>query len=182
MREKILVLLGLAAVVFSSSALACGVERWSVKTGTDADAGKVDLNNPIMTALTELIHFERPSDIPRDGRAAPFETQLYQIEAVITKIKHEGDGDYHLVLTSPDDSRSTMVAEIPEPDCVGAESPFLSGIHEAQNAFDAFRKAGGKTPVKVTIKGVGFFDFAHGQTGGAPNVFELHPVLGVQFH
>ena len=31
--------------------------------------------------------------------------------------------------------------------------------------------------VPVQIVGVGMFDFLHGQTGVAPNAFELHPVL-----
>jgi hypothetical protein len=30
---------------------------------------------------------------------------------------------------------------------------------------------------EATIRGVGFFDFLHGQTGVAPNGIELHPVL-----
>ena len=30
---------------------------------------------------------------------------------------------------------------------------------------------------RATIRGVGFFDFLHGQTGVAPNGIELHPVL-----
>jgi uncharacterized protein (TIGR03437 family) len=33
----------------------------------------------------------------------------------------------------------------------------------------------------VQVKGVGFFDFLHGQTGAAPNGIELHPVLDVEF-
>ncbi len=33
----------------------------------------------------------------------------------------------------------------------------------------------------VTVTGVGFFDFLHGQTGVAPNGIELHAVLDVQF-
>ncbi len=33
----------------------------------------------------------------------------------------------------------------------------------------------------VTVTGVGFFDFLHGQTGVAPNGIELHSVLDVQF-
>ena len=36
-------------------------------------------------------------------------------------------------------------------------------------------------PTKVRITGVGFFDHSHGQTGGAPNSIELHPVLSVIF-
>jgi hypothetical protein len=33
----------------------------------------------------------------------------------------------------------------------------------------------------VTIQGLGFFDFAHGQDGVAPNAIELHPVTGIAF-
>jgi hypothetical protein len=33
----------------------------------------------------------------------------------------------------------------------------------------------------VQIKGVGFFDFIHGQTGVAPNGVELHPILDITF-
>ena len=33
----------------------------------------------------------------------------------------------------------------------------------------------------VTVTGVGFFDFLHGQTGVAPNGIELHAVLDIQF-
>lgn len=36
-------------------------------------------------------------------------------------------------------------------------------------------------PVAARITGVGFFDRAHGQTGVAPNVFELHPILRVEW-
>ena len=35
------------------------------------------------------------------------------------------------------------------------------------------------TPARIT--GIGFFDRAHGQTGAAPNVIELHPILKVEF-
>jgi hypothetical protein len=36
-------------------------------------------------------------------------------------------------------------------------------------------------PTQARITGVGFFDRAHGQTGAAPNVIELHPVLRVEW-
>jgi len=34
----------------------------------------------------------------------------------------------------------------------------------------------------VTVRGPGFFDFAHGQDGVAPNAIELHPVISIEFH
>jgi hypothetical protein len=36
-------------------------------------------------------------------------------------------------------------------------------------------------PTQARITGVGFFDRAHGATGAAPNVIELHPVLKVEW-
>jgi len=36
-------------------------------------------------------------------------------------------------------------------------------------------------PTAARITGVGFFDRAHGATEAAPNVFELHPVLKIEW-
>ena len=35
--------------------------------------------------------------------------------------------------------------------------------------------------VPVTLTGLGYFDFAHGQRGVAPNAIELHPVINIFF-
>jgi hypothetical protein len=68
---------------------------------------------------------------------------------------------------------------------VGAGSPFATAISNARSKFDAqlhattsFQTAN----IPVQIKGVGFFDFLHGQTGVAPNGVELHPVLDIVFN
>jgi hypothetical protein len=55
-------------------------------------------------------------------------------------------------------------------------------MKNARNAFgDACGVPGSSTFTKLkgraTIRGIGFFDFLHGQTGVAPNGIELHPVL-----
>ncbi|MBU6198231.1 MAG: PKD domain-containing protein [Xanthomonadaceae bacterium] len=78
-----------------------------------------------------------------------------------------------------------MIAEIPDPACVGAGSPFAADIQNTRGQFDAkytattsFQTA--NIPVQLT--GVGMFDFLHGQTGVAPNGIELHPVLGIVFN
>jgi hypothetical protein len=43
----------------------------------------------------------------------------------------------------------------------------------------AFQTAIKSTPARIT--GVGFFDRMHGQTGVAPNVIELHPILKIEW-
>jgi len=65
-----------------------------------------------------------------------------------------------------------------------AQRVFASLIANARTQFDArftatssFQSAN----IPVQIKGVGMFDFLHGQTGVAPNGIELHPVLDIKF-
>lgn len=160
----------------------CGVERWSVKTGTDADAGLINLQSTTQTTIASLISLPAPTTLPPDNRIQPTETTVFQVHATLTEYKLEADSDYHLILS--DGTGDTMIAEIPSPACVGSSSVLLSGIQNARSEFDArytptdnFQTAN----VPVTVTGVGFFDFLHGQTGVAPNGIELHAVLDVQF-
>jgi hypothetical protein len=165
----------------------CGQERWSVKTGTDADSGSVDLTSPQKTTIAQLIALTPPRPIPASTRFSPTEKTVFVVNATLTDYKLEGgwhgDSDYHLVLQ--DEQGNTMVAEIPSPGCVGSGSPFAGPIASARTKFDSqftatssFQNA--NVPVQVT--GVGFFDFAHGQHGAAPNVIELHPILDIVFN
>jgi hypothetical protein len=160
----------------------CGVERWSVKTGTDADAGSITLQSTTQTTIASLDAIPAPSNLPAGNRVKPTETTVYQLHVTLTQYKLEADSDYHLVLS--DGAGHTMIGEIPDPACVGSGSPLLSSIQKARSEFDAKYTATGsfKTAnVPVTITGVGFFDFNHGQTGVAPNAIELHSVLDLQF-
>ena len=177
-------LLLIACFISSSTLLAqCGVERWSVKTGTDADAGTVNLNALTSTTVANMRAFTTPNPIPSNNRVSPAETTVWVINATLTLFKLESDSDYHLVIQ--DTSGNTMITEIPAPSCVGSGSPFLAAITNARATFDAqftattsFQTA--NIPVQVT--GVGMFDFPHGQTGAAPNQIELHPVLNIVFN
>jgi hypothetical protein len=45
----------LVAAALVSLVIACGVERWSVKVGTDADAGQIDPTNPVWTSVSEFL-------------------------------------------------------------------------------------------------------------------------------
>ena len=159
----------------------CGVERWSVKTGTDADAAKINLASTTSTSIAFLDGLAEPASLPANNRIAPTETTVFQLQATLVEYKLETDSDFHLVLS---DGTHTMIAEIPDPACVGAGSPLLAGIIKARGEFTArFTPTSGFQPanIPVTITGVGFFDFLHGQTGVAPNGIELHAVLDVQF-
>src|SRR5450759_851124 len=164
----------------ASSTGACGVERWSVKTVADADTGLVNLGSVTQTSIGTMRSYAKPATLPANNRISPQETTLYSIDATLTAYKLETDSDYHLVIQ---DSSGTMITEIPDPACAGG-SAFASGIQSARNEFDAaynptstFKFAN----IPVRVRGIGFFDFLHGQTGVAPNGIELHPVLDIIF-
>jgi lamin tail-like protein len=166
----------------------CGVERWSVKTGSDPDAALVDLNSATPTTIASLRTFAYPSpNPPSNNRVAPAETTQWVIHGTLTKYKLEDDSDYHLVVQ--DGAGITMVTESvfpgDSPACVSNTSPFLPGMGVTRCAMDSsLPLATGSfqtVSVPVRIIGVGMFDFAHGQTGAAPNQIELHPILDIAF-
>ncbi len=161
----------------------CGVERWSVKTGTDADGSNVDLSSTSSTTISTMRSWPKPASIPANNRISPYETTQWVLNATLTEYKLETDSDYHLVIS--DSSGNTMIAEIPSPNCVGSGSPFAPGIQNARNEFDARYNATTSfqtANIPVQIRGVGMFDFLHGQTGVAPNGIEIHPVLDIAFN
>jgi hypothetical protein len=78
-----------------------------------------------------------------------------------------------------------MIAEFPASFCVGSTAPPAAKA-EMKTARAAILRCGpapreGFAPLTgpVTITGVGFWDFDHGQRGVAPNAIELHPVLKI---
>lgn len=224
-----------------------GSERWPVKTGQDPDRAKVgknivndtDLGAGIVEAtLEELISLPRPpgmEDATQDPpqftsvRNGITEVTIWRITAKIIALKHEKDGDYHLVLQGT--SGQQMVAEIPTPTPVFiGDSPWLENIRQARAEIDdklvrhlspaSFGMMEDKLvpqgammsplranptplvsfvtpppgsrlvqplfqtairPTLARITGVGFFDRAHGATGAAPNVIELHPALKIEW-
>ena len=163
----------------------CGVERWSVKTGTDPDAVLVNLNSASPTTFNNLLALPRPTLIPDNQRLLPTEMTLWTMPVTLNGYFLAKDSDYHMVLT--DGNGRTMIAEIPSPTCVGPGSPFAAGIAHARAQMNArFPPAPPgilqALNVPVQLTGVGFFDFIEGQTGQAPNGIELHPVIDIIFN
>lgn len=172
-------------------------ERWSVKTGADADAAAIDIAVPTRNSIAALRAVPAPAVLPADGRSKEnnVERTAWEVDATLVGYKLEQDRDYHLVLADADGK--TMIAEIPDPAAVAAGCRFVPQITAARSAFDA--RFGTQmsalaaatvanavpmivgTRVPVQVVGIGFFDFIHGQTGVAPNGVELHPVLSIAF-
>lgn len=138
-----------------------GVERWPVKTGTDADVNKVGQNivkgenlgeGIVPTSVEEMLTLPRASNMPpvkksfpknsfyQNHRTAPTETTIWKLTATVVEATLEQDGDYHLVLRG--DSGKTMIGEIPNPDPAYVKNP--AWLAEIKNARDAMnQKLGG---------------------------------------
>lgn len=131
-----------------------GVERWPVKTGTDADVALVGKNvieghdfgaGIVEATVEELVRIGRPpgmrpatsgfDDTFHDRRLGVVEKTVWSVEADIIAIKQENDGDYHLVIQGA--SGKTMIAEIPTPtkEFVGS-SPWLNNMKVARAEID----------------------------------------------
>ncbi len=178
-----LFLLALIMFVPSGASAQCNSERWSIKTGTDSGASAINLNSPTATTIANLTAIPAPGTIPDEQRIQPAETTLWRINATLVKFIHAYDSDYHMVFA--DSAGRTMIAEIPDPNCVGPGSAFAAGIAHARAQFDAKFTATEEfqeVNVPVQITGVGFFDYQEGQEGIAPNAIELHPIIDIIFN
>jgi len=163
--------------------MACGEERWPVKTLSDADASLVNFT-PVQSTVADLRSLTAPSSLPQNSRIAPTELTEYTVTAKLVEFKLEDDRDIHLVIADQNDTSQTMIVEFPDATvCAGAVDSAHAG--EMRTARAALVAALGQPSASHftnltgtgTVTGVGFFDFLHGQTGVAPNGIELHPVL-----
>ncbi len=176
---------GALFLVFSAAHVSaqCNSERWSVKTGTDQDVSQVNLSSRVSTTIQSLASLATPKSIPSNKRINSTEKTVWVVNATLVKFIHAYDSDYHMVIK--DSAGRTMIAEIPDPNCVASGSPFASGIAHARQQFDARFTASDEfqtVSVPVTVTGVGFFDYKEGQEGIAPNGIELHPILDIVFN
>src|ERR1043166_872052 len=84
-------------LVFPTTALLCGVERWKVKTCKDTTVNRLFVGNDIHNALRTpqhtdietLIGLPRPVGTPGNTRVATAERKIWVIEAILTDYKQE---------------------------------------------------------------------------------------------
>jgi hypothetical protein len=137
----------------------CGVERWSVKVGTDPDAGLVNTSNATPVPIADMRNWPAPPTPPDNARISPYETTAWLINGTLTVYKKETDVDYHIVVQ--DGPGNTVITEIPCA-CCAVGSPFQSLIEAARQAFDSRLSATTSfqtANIPIRIKGVGLLRF-----------------------
>ena len=149
----------------------CGVYRWRVKILTDTDAESIRFE-PVDATIHDLIGLPRPPDA-RERRRGGVEFQVYRVKAVLEDVRPRIDQDLHLLLRDPEDPEARMIVEIPNPRCA-LESRHVAAFAAVRHVAESLQKTHGTL---VEVVGPGFFDMPETRIGGAPNGFELHPVL-----
>jgi hypothetical protein len=165
-----------------------GSLRWRVKTLTDYDTSFIRFDHVIKSSIREQSKL-RSREISSSTPRLASETQVYEITALLTAIKREIDGDYHLVLKEVEGDLM-MIAELPFP-----EEPEIAAsgrIHKFRKVKRVIDSLVGIPPLmierhidppkKIRLTGVGFFDSKHmiAQQGMLPNLRELHPILSIK--
>jgi hypothetical protein len=120
------------------------------------------------TTIAHLVGIPRPAHVP--STRLPLERRIYSVVGSAEMIREESDQDLHVVLRS---GSKHLIAEAPNaPFC----TPKATALRKKQmgQARSLVRPFCSKTHVV----GVAYFDYYHGQTSVAPNVIELHPILG----
>jgi hypothetical protein len=154
-----------------------------VKTAADADRSKISTSPVLSTSIASISSRPKPTSYPNNNRIAPVELHVWQITATVTQYKEEADSDVHLVLR--DSSNRSMIAEIPAPSCVSSISRFRTNIASSRSTWmHTFPLSTSWHYIhrSVTLRGLGFFDPPHGQTGASTNGVELHPVIHMQLN
>lgn len=157
--------------------LVCGEERWAVKTLSDPDVMRVNMNDVISTTVAALNGFTAHCSGLPAARTYPEEFRVFEIIGTVVLTRDEDDRDVHVVLSDLADPSQTIIVEVADPACQGAaQSPFLAFLIQARSQYQSLGRLIGKT---IRVRGVGFYDFDHGQTGRSRSCIELHPVLAI---
>lgn len=159
----------------------CGIERWNVKTMSDAAAKGIHRQKPRTATVEQLASMPAPPWSARAPRSAA-EMLIYSVDGCIAAYALEADSDLHVVLQGQ--TGATMIVEFPDAANCAPWSHAPGLMENARKAFlqlaperpsSTFRYL--HEPMPVTVVGPLFMDKVHGQEGVAPNGAEIHPVL-----
>lgn len=157
--------------------------RLAVKTLTDKEATNINWT-PKETTIPAISKFVQPFP----GRDKKFdknirfwyEFNVYEIKCRIREFRKDDQGDYHLVLMDINDSTSTIVGQILNPESPAlVGSQYMGSFTNTREEFELFMLPRNKVMEGVyTITGVCFFD-QHHEVGSAPNLVEIHPIMDI---
>ena len=152
----------------------CGVYRAEVKAASDRDAMKI-ITTPAESEVARLAAATPSPPVPGDFRAG-IELTVFRVKGALRSVRFEPDGDIHLII---EDGNRTLIAEVPSLDCGAEHGRFAAEIRSARSYLLERRHRLVRSHASVTVDGVAFVDFEHGQSGAAGNSVELHPVVRI---
>lgn len=154
-----------------------GEDRWQQKILVDDKAMNINTLSTLTTiaSINSINTTAEPNKFADNKPRMSIEQQVYTIKhCYISDALRENDNDVHLVIE--DGKGHHMIAEIPDPTCIGiATSPWLGDIQKVRNFF--LDHASNYRHFLFTVTGPLFVDKAHSQTGKADNNIEIHPIL-----
>jgi hypothetical protein len=162
------------------SAAGCGSRLWGLKTLSDPGRRLIYLR-PRPTTIAEVNARPMPRRTP-NWRSRGYARHVWELVAQIVEYKLEANGDIHLILF---DGGDYMIAKLPSPACLPRRSRERRAIVSTRRKFES--SCGPVTNrwqflgAVVTMTGVGFWDFPHGQRGHARNYAELNPLTAIRF-
>jgi len=137
----------------------------------------VDMNTVAPVTITALNALQAHCSGLPEERTFREEFHVFEISGIVLRTTNQPDRDISIALADPHDVARTIVAAVVEPTCAGAiDSPFRSLLQEARLQY---LRLGALTGQIVRIRGVGFFNFDHGQTGRSRSCIEMHPVVSI---
>jgi hypothetical protein len=165
----------------STSEPECGIERWHVKILTDGDTSSINWT-PVTTTLAKQNSYPELT-VSEDTTRMALEDSVVSVACTIVAFKKEDDKDIHLIIV--DNAKDSMIAEIPSIDCAEVAASSYASEFSAASQWVTNNLGTPSTDFKnvnkaVTITGVLFQDFNHGQDGHARNYREIHPVTKIQ--
>ena len=155
-----------------------------MKTLADTDASTVTLSAVTPISIRDLNGLPSHCEAGPDRRVYAEEFRVFEIVGRVVYVAHEDDRDYHIAIEDMSAPGSTVVTELADTLCAGAVmSPHLAALRSVEGMFATVLN--GRSPSTLVgstlkVRGVGFYDFDHGQRGRSRNCIELHPITGIE--